>query len=64
MTELDPDAPLRQGRALAPDNAKDEERVLGRIWRLVRAGALQCVMHRIRYSSKVLPYDSETPDKA
>ena len=40
MTELDPDAPHRQRRALAPDNAKDEERLLARLWRLARAGAL------------------------
>ncbi len=41
VTELDPDAPDRQRRLLAPDNVKDEERLLARLWRLVRAGAEQ-----------------------
>lgn len=39
--ELDPDAPGRQGRGLQPDNARAEERLLGRLWQLVRAGRLQ-----------------------
>jgi len=38
VTELDPDAADRQRRSLAPDNVKDEERLLARLWRLVRAG--------------------------
>ena len=41
VTELDPDAPHRQQRALALDNAKDEERLLARLWRLARAGMRQ-----------------------
>lgn len=39
MSELDPDAPGRQRRPLYSENTADEERILGRLWRLVRAGA-------------------------
>jgi len=43
ITELDPDAPPRQGRGLHPDNAKAEERLTYRLWQLVRAGeVLRC----------------------
>jgi hypothetical protein len=38
VSELDPDAPSRQHRALQADDAKDEERVMARIFRLLRAG--------------------------
>lgn len=38
MSELDPDAPSRTGRGLHPDNAAMEERVLARLWALLRAG--------------------------
>ncbi len=40
VTELDPDAPTRQHRALQRDNARDEQRIMQYIWRLVRAGKL------------------------
>eukprot|EP00887_Chlorella_sp_A99_P007315 scaffold2.g7315.t1 len=40
VTELDPDAPTRQRRRLDPDNAKDEERLLSQVFRLLRAGRL------------------------
>ena len=38
VSELDPDAPGRQGKGLQADNAKAEERLLVRLWQLVRAG--------------------------
>ncbi|PSC76457.1 nuclear pore complex NUP107 isoform B [Micractinium conductrix] len=38
VTELDPDAPSRQHKALHADDAKDEERLAARLFRLLRAG--------------------------
>jgi hypothetical protein len=38
VNELDPDAPSRQSRQLHPDDAKDEERLLARVFHLLRAG--------------------------
>jgi hypothetical protein len=38
VTELDPDAPSRQGKTLQADNVRAEERLLARCWQLVRAG--------------------------
>lgn len=38
VSELDPDAPGRQRRALHSENTADEERILSRLWRLIRAG--------------------------
>lgn len=40
VSELDPDASGRQRRPLHPENVADEERILSRLWRLVRAGLL------------------------
>jgi len=40
VSELDPDAPGRQRRPLYSENTADEERILGRLWRLVRAGRI------------------------
>lgn len=39
VSELDPDAPGRQRRPLHPENLADEERILSRLWRLIRAGS-------------------------
>mmetsp|Transcript_33440 Transcript_33440/g.73943 ORF Transcript_33440/g.73943 Transcript_33440/m.73943 type:complete len:1069 (+) Transcript_33440:427-3633(+) len=41
ISELDPDAPGRQGKGLQPDNAKAEERLMVRLWQLIRSGHLQ-----------------------
>lgn len=41
VSELDPDAPGRQGRVLHPDTARAEERLLQRCWALVRAGGVR-----------------------
>lgn len=41
VTELDPDAPTRQHKALQADDAKDEQRLAARLFRLLRAGALR-----------------------
>ncbi|KAF5829538.1 107-domain-containing protein [Dunaliella salina] len=41
VTELDPDAPSRQGRSLHSDNAKAEDRLAYRLWQLVRSGRLK-----------------------
>ncbi|GLI68609.1 hypothetical protein VaNZ11_013082 [Volvox africanus] len=41
VSELDPDAPGRMGRQLHPSNAKSQERILARVWQLLRAGELQ-----------------------
>lgn len=38
VSELDPDAPGRQGKALHVDNAKAEDRLMLRMWQLIRAG--------------------------
>jgi hypothetical protein len=38
VTELDPDAPGRQGKTLHPENVKSEERLQARMWQLIRAG--------------------------
>jgi nuclear pore complex protein Nup107 len=38
VSELDPDAPTRQRRRIDPDNARDEERLMTAVWRLLRAG--------------------------
>ncbi|KAL4448847.1 hypothetical protein ABPG77_007564 [Micractinium sp. CCAP 211/92] len=40
VTELDPDAPTRQHKALQADDAKDEERLAARLFRLLRAGRM------------------------
>ncbi|PNH12494.1 Nuclear pore complex protein [Tetrabaena socialis] len=40
VTELDPDAPGRLGRPLHPSNARSQERILARVWQLLRAGRL------------------------
>ena len=44
VSELDPDAPSRQSRQLHPDDAKDEERLLARVFRLLRAGGCCSVL--------------------
>ena len=44
VSELDPDAPSRQGKALQSDNARAEERLMARLWQLVRAGEVKRVM--------------------
>lgn len=41
VTELDPDAPSRQRKQLQADDAKDEERLMARVFRLLRAGEQQ-----------------------
>lgn len=41
VTELDPDAPTRQRKQLQSDDAKDEERLMARVFRLLRAGEQQ-----------------------
>ncbi|GAX83501.1 hypothetical protein CEUSTIGMA_g10926.t1 [Chlamydomonas eustigma] len=41
VTDLDPDAPSRQGKALHPENVKSEERIQARLWQLVRAGRIK-----------------------
>ncbi|QDZ22583.1 nuclear pore complex protein Nup107 [Chloropicon primus] len=41
VTELDPDAPARQGKELSSENAKDNERLLKVVWSLLRAGRLR-----------------------
>lgn len=38
VSELDPDAPSRTGRPLHPGNARSQERLMGRVWQLLRAG--------------------------
>lgn len=38
VSELDPDAPGRSGRALHPSNARSQERILARVWQFMRAG--------------------------
>lgn len=38
VTQLDPDAPTRQQRRLHPDNAKDDDRLMTALWKLVRSG--------------------------
>ncbi|KAG2497894.1 hypothetical protein HYH03_004160 [Edaphochlamys debaryana] len=38
VSELDPDAPSRLGRPLHPSNARSQERILARVWQLMRAG--------------------------
>lgn len=38
VTELDPDAPTRQRKQLQADDVKDEERLMARVFRLLRAG--------------------------
>jgi hypothetical protein len=43
LSELDPDAPGRQGKSLHSDNAKAEERLMYRLWQLLRAGQLPSV---------------------
>lgn len=45
VSQMDPDAPGRQGKALHPDNANDEQRLLARVWRLVRAGGACAASH-------------------
>ncbi|GIL72309.1 hypothetical protein Vretimale_3986 [Volvox reticuliferus] len=40
VSELDPDAPGRMGRPLHPSNAKSQERIMARVWQLLRAGKL------------------------
>ena len=40
VSQLDPDAPTRQGCALQRDNARDEDRIMAYVWRLLRAGKL------------------------
>ena len=44
VSELDPDASGRQRRPLHPENVADEERILSRLWRLVRAGLPRLVL--------------------
>lgn len=41
LAELDPDAPSRQGRPIRAEDAKDSERVLRVVWRLLRSGRLR-----------------------
>ena len=43
MTELDPDAPLRQKRPLHDLDARDETQLLRHLFDLVRAGQVQKV---------------------
>jgi nuclear pore complex protein Nup107 len=38
VTELDPDAPTRQGKALDPDSSREEENLLQGVFQLLRAG--------------------------
>lgn len=40
-TDLDPDGPSRQQAALHADNARSEERLLARLWQLLRAGRVK-----------------------
>ncbi|EFN51202.1 hypothetical protein CHLNCDRAFT_141164 [Chlorella variabilis] len=40
VTELDPDAPTRQHKAVQADDGKDEERVMARVFALMRAGRM------------------------
>uniref|UniRef100_A0A061R3Y7 Nuclear pore complex protein n=1 Tax=Tetraselmis sp. GSL018 TaxID=582737 RepID=A0A061R3Y7_9CHLO len=40
VTELDPDAPTRQWRKIDGENAKTEEQLMARCWRLIRAGRM------------------------
>ncbi|GFR41433.1 hypothetical protein Agub_g2121 [Astrephomene gubernaculifera] len=40
VSELDPDAPGRTGRPLHAGNARSQERILARVWQLMRAGRL------------------------
>lgn len=44
VTELDPDAPTRQRKQLQADDAKDEERLMARVFRLLRAGEWQHIV--------------------
>lgn len=52
VTELDPDAPARQGRLLHPDNAKAEERITFRLWQLMRSGVLEKQEYKTFIKSK------------
>ncbi|KAL4422844.1 hypothetical protein ABPG75_009041 [Micractinium tetrahymenae] len=45
VTELDPDAPTRQHKALQADDATDEERLAARLFRLLRAGRMTEARH-------------------
>eukprot|EP00898_Chlorokybus_atmophyticus_P007174 jgi/Chlat1/7458/Chrsp6S07470 len=40
VSELDPDAPTREGKTLHPDNQSSEVRLLSAVWRRIRAGQL------------------------
>lgn len=60
VSELDPDAPSRQGKVLQTDNARAEERLMARLWQLVRAGEFKWVMRgTMRHSTLLLAVGSE-----
>ena len=41
VTEMDPDAPIREGKGLSKENTKDNEKLLQVVWSFLRSGRLR-----------------------
>lgn len=63
VSELDPDAPIRQGKSIDSDDAEDEYRLQKLLWNLVRQGKYDVAQQIARDSSQFWRAASISPDQ-